>query len=121
MPLVPYWQMIMYEERVPPKAELPVISALTAKGAVPVTLSNVALIKGGVPAAPPIRTTVLWRAERFSALSMACVLIRYAPAALIGELNDVPVRQHRPNPPELVCHKSQAVDPPRGSVTGKLT
>ena len=67
---------------VPSWSVLPLISMLTVRGTVPLTLSSAAPAIGGVPVAPPIRTTADCLVERFSSRSIACVLKRYTPGLL---------------------------------------
>src|SRR5437773_2491387 len=97
------------------------MSTLTVRGAAPLNLSSVALAMGGVPVAPPMRTTALCRLDTFSSPSMAWTPIRKAPASYMVRLVD-PVMQHQPDAPVMpVFHKSQATGPPSGSMAGKLT
>src|SRR2546428_292531 len=63
----------------PSGSELPVISMLTVNGATPSSSSTTADAIGGVPVAPPTRTTSLYFGDRLSSLSMPCTLIRYVP------------------------------------------
>src|SRR6185295_6778779 len=107
---------------VPSGSMLPVMSILTVRGASPVNLSKVALAIGGVPVAPPMRTTAVWRLERLSSLSIAWTVILKAPAAFICRLVEFVVKQQLPLPEAaVVSHRSQATGPPSGSTAGKLT
>src|SRR5437773_11488021 len=99
---------------------LPDMSMLTVRGAAPLNLSIAAAIRRGVPVAPPMRTIALWRLERFSSLSIACVLIRYAPAGLIWKLVAPAVLLQEPLAPLPVSQSSHATDSPTGAVTGSL-
>src|SRR5438093_9100064 len=96
------------------------MAMLTVRGAAPLNLSNVALAMGGVPVAPPIRTTTLCRLDTLSSPSMAWTPIRKAPASYMVRVIG-PVIQHQPEALMPVFHRSQATGPPSGSIAGKLT
>ena len=95
---------------------------LTVSGAGPDRVSKVAPAIGGVPEAPPIRTTVVGRFEKLSFPSKAWVVSRKTP----GELNVIfvpgPEKQHRPDEPAIVVdHTSQMAGFPPASSGEKFT